>query len=216
MNLFLYAEKAKKIVMTNQMIRTSFDESAGRTPEQARLHRLLQRYSGPSLMELLSGDGSPEAIRAAALQLGTYFEATQKSNPRAREFRLSEWNEMSREARLELLEYIWCHFEPGDETCSSASLACCYEETGGPLSCFQLVPALLLSGYLPMYNPSVEDYCFAVSAEGVPPFQADFIARATLYKSPRVFVLSDTFRASVEGQQLLQRWETLADFNFPE
>lgn len=195
---------------------TSFDESAGRTPEQARLHRLFQRYSGPSLMEILTGDGSSGAVRKAALQLGTYFEATQKKNPRAREFRLGEWNELRRVSRLELLEYVWCHFEPGDELCSSSALACCYEETGGPISCFQLVPALLLSGYLPMYSPSAEDYCFAISAEGVPPFRTNLLRRATLYKAPRVFVLSDTFRASAEGQQLLKRWEALADFDFPE
>ena len=196
------------------MITAAFDGSAGRTPEQARLHRLLQKHSGPNLMEILTGDGSPEAVEHAARQLEVYFESAKKGDD-GKDFRLTEWNEFSRASRLELLEYIWCHFEPSRSTFSSVALSSFYSDTNGPISCFQLVPAMVLSGYMPKFDPRKDDYFFQVRADAPPDFKAETAAPPSVHRYPRAFSLSAAFRRSDEGRQLLKRWDSLAGFNFP-
>lgn len=178
-------------------------------PETDRFLRLVASHTGPGLMDVLCP--SAEAAPAAASELAELLSASFRAAGITDQSPV-EWNRLSREERLSLLEFIFCHVSPSsdqDETIDAWLLADVYDGIASRVSSAQIVAAMLLSGYLPAWHKDgLPGY--AVQVEELPSIPAAH------FFEPRRYRLSDTFRASVEGQQLLQRWEALADFNFPE
>lgn len=186
--------------------------SISNSPDHDLFLRLLDGHAGPDLMAALCGSGSPEEVVAAALRLGEHLSVALGAS-RIVNNSLTDWNLLSRADRLDLLEYIFCNVLPAgneEDLADSWTIADLYERIGG--KCFngaQVVAALLLNGYLPWYcEDGVPVY--AVRLEELPPLPT---AR---FQDPRMYRLSDAFRSSEEGQQLLARWDILACFNFPE
>ncbi len=130
--------------------------------------------------------------------------------------RLQDWNQLNREIKFDLLEYIYCKFKPGITEArhwTSYGLKHMYEVVNTYVTNGQFKAAMLLSGYLPVH-PEYLNWTFQIS----PVFRC--IKNATrgietmkLGSSRR---LTEQYRCSDQGQKLIARLEALADFNFPE